>query len=133
MLRTCGLERGRVFSAVLPLLLFPPAAAHAGAIVARELYAGFEPLAVARLLLPPAEFDRLTRRPGTEAAGGGAGENWSVDALVRELLQENAPRPAPPASRDAAAAAFCPSCLAEYRAGFSRCSDCDVPLEPYVR
>jgi hypothetical protein len=118
---------------VLPLLLFPPAAAHAGAIVARELYVGFEPLALARLLLPPAELDRLVRRLGAEATGGGAGEAWNVNALVRELLQENAPRPAPPPRRDAAAAAFCPSCLAEYRAGFSRCSDCDVPLQPYAR
>jgi hypothetical protein len=23
---------------------------------------------------------------------------------------------------------FCPNCKAEYRAGFTRCSDCDVPL-----
>ena len=23
---------------------------------------------------------------------------------------------------------YCPNCLAEYRAGFTRCSDCEVPL-----
>ena len=25
---------------------------------------------------------------------------------------------------------FCPKCRAEYREGFSRCSDCDIPLVP---
>jgi hypothetical protein len=131
MLRDCGLGRRPVLSAVLPLLLFPPAAAHAGAIVARELYLGFEPIALARLLLPPAEFDRLARRAG--AVGAEAGDTWDAAVLVRELLQESGPRPAPSPSPDGTAVAYCPSCLAEYRAGFSRCSDCDAPLQPYAR
>jgi hypothetical protein len=131
MLRDCGLGRGRVASALLPLLLFPPAAAHAGAIVARELYLGFEPLALARLLLAPADLDLVARRPA--AAPPAAGESWDLAALVREQLGDRVPRPAPPAPADGTAAAYCPSCLAQYRAGFSRCSDCDAPLEPYAR
>jgi hypothetical protein len=31
---------------------------------------------------------------------------------------------------DALAAAHCPTCLAEYRAGFDVCADCSTPLEP---
>ncbi len=131
MLRDCGLGRGPILSAVLPLLLFPPAAAHAGSIVARELYAGFEPLALARLLLAPAELDLQARRPAAPA--GGAGEVWDAAALVGELLGDDRPRAARPPSPDVTAAAYCPSCLAEYRAGFSRCSDCDALLQPYAR
>jgi hypothetical protein len=131
-LRGCGLGRGPVLSAVLPLLLFPPAAAHAASIVARELYVGFEPLALARLLLAPGEFDRLFRRSASVPAG--TAEAWDVRALVGDLLEKQGVRPAPPPPRhDASAVAFCPSCLAEYRAGFDRCSDCETPLAPYGR
>jgi len=28
-------------------------------------------------------------------------------------------------------AMFCAECLAEYRAGFTRCSDCDLDLVPH--
>ena len=131
MLRDCGLGRGPIVSALLPLLMFPPAAAHAGAVVARELYLGFEPLALARLLLASADLDLVARLPA--AAAPAAGESWDVAALVRGQLRGGVPRPAPPARADVTAAAYCPSCLAEYRAGFSRCSDCDAPLEPYAR
>lgn len=27
---------------------------------------------------------------------------------------------------------FCPQCTAEYRPGFTRCSDCDIPLVDYL-
>ena len=122
MLRDCGLGRRAILSAVLPLLLFPPAVAHAPSIVARELYLGFE-----RLL-------RLGRGAPQEAAQDGA---WDLDRLVEKVVRASAgrvlarrPRPVP---SDASAGAFCPSCLAEYRAGFSRCSDCDAALEPFGR
>ncbi len=130
MLRDCGLERGRIFSAVLPLALFPPAAAHAGSIVARELYLGFEPLGLARLLLAPPDLGLGLRRASAPA---GTGESWDLAALVREQLGEGPARAVPSPSADLTAAAFCPSCLAEYRAGFSRCADCDAPLQPYAR
>ena len=131
MLRDCGLSRGPILSAVLPLLLFPPAAAHAGSIVVRELYLGFEPLALGRLLLAPAELELPALCPAAAAAG--AAEGWDAAALVGELLGGGRPRATRSPSPDVTAAAYCPSCLAEYRGGFSRCSDCDAPLQPYAR
>jgi hypothetical protein len=131
VLRDCGLGARAIGSAVLPMLLFPPAAAHAPSIVGRELYLGFEPLALARLLLPPAAFDRLARHPGPVDPPATT-EAWDVAALVRGLVRRRAPA-APPSPTDATAGAYCPSCLAEYRSGFARCSDCDVPLESYGR
>jgi len=137
MLRDCGLGRRAILSAVLPLLLFPPAVAHAPSIVARELYLGFEPLAVGTRLLTHVGFERLLRLgrgAPQEAAQDGA---WDLDRLVEKVVRASAgrvlarrPRPVP---SDASAGAFCPSCLAEYRAGFSRCSDCDAALEPFGR
>jgi hypothetical protein len=134
-LRRCGLGRRAALSAISPLLLFPPGVAHAPSLVARELLLPFEPHAVAARLLDRAGFARLTRvADGAEAAPDGC---WDVAALVRKLVRLSAardsrvsPRPVP---SDASASAYCPSCLAEYRAGFSRCSDCDVALVPYVR
>jgi len=100
--------------------------------VARELYVAFEPLALARLLLAPGDLDRLVRR--SAAVSPAAGEAWDVRALVRDVLEKKGVRPSPPPPRrDASAVAFCPSCLAEYRAGFSVCSDCETPLRPYGR
>ena len=37
----------------------------------------------------------------------------------------------PPVRGDRHSAAYCPVCLAEYRAGFDRCADCHVPLVAY--
>jgi len=142
MLRQCGLPPRAVLSAVLPMLLFPPAAAHAASIVGRELFLGFEPLLVAKLLLPAAAFERLARdrkKRGPDPAGASpAGEPWDVDALVRELVLRTTRgsavgRSGSSVPADITAAAFCPSCLAEYRAGFARCSDCDEALVPYGR
>jgi hypothetical protein len=54
-----------------------------------------------------------------------------VRGLVARARARGAPLPPPPRT-DASAHAFCPRCLAEYRAGFGRCSDCDVALVPFA-
>jgi hypothetical protein len=129
-----GVPSGRI--AKQPLVVFPPAVAHAPSIVARELFLAFEPLAVASRLLARPDLARLLG-PGEDAAGVLPDGSWDVQRLVRKLVRASAdrddrrrPRPVP---SDRAACSYCPSCLAEYRAGFGRCSDCDVPLVPYVR
>lgn len=134
LLRECGVRGGRLFGALLPLFLFPPAAAHAPSIVLRELYLGFEPLALARSLLPAGGLDRLdlALEPSPPESANPA---WSVEALVRDLAGKARgaeAEPAAPVQRDAAARSFCPRCRAGYRADFSRCSDCDVALVPFA-
>jgi hypothetical protein len=134
LLTECGFRGRRLLGALLPLLLFPPAAAHAPSIVVRDLYLGFEPLALARQLLPALERERL-ERPGVRARPVVDDAAWNVDTLVLELLRRSGQAETPrtrPARRDAGASAFCPSCGAEYRAGFDRCSDCDEPLAPFA-
>jgi hypothetical protein len=133
LLLDCGVGGRRLLGALLPLFLFPPAVAHAPSIVAREIFVGFEPLALARELLPPRARDRFERASGPAAPGDAAAACWDVEALVRGLagrIRGAAPRA--PCRTDATAHAFCPRCLAEYRAGFARCSDCDAALVPFA-
>lgn len=129
LLLDCGVAGRGLLAALLPLLLFPPAAVHAASLVTRELYLGFEPEALARLLLTPQALDAYRRdvQPPADDA-----EPWSVPSIVRGLLARGAAGAVPvPRRHDATAGAFCPRCRGEYRAGFSRCSDCGVPLEPF--
>lgn len=138
LLRQCDLRGRAVGRAVLPLLLFPPAVAHAPSLVTRELFLAFEPLALAARLLDRPAFARLLRGAhGGPIASAATGEPWDVENLVRKLVRTSAARedrnrPRPRRS-DASASGYCPSCLTEYRTGFSRCSDCDQPLVPYDR
>jgi hypothetical protein len=131
LLLACGVRGRRLFAALLPLVLFPPAAAHAPSIVLRELYLGFEPAALARALLPAGALDRFERRAEPPVWRAGASGHWDVETLVQDLVGRSGRlaehRPAP-SRTDPSAQAFCPRCLAEYRAGFDRCSDCDVEL-----
>jgi hypothetical protein len=135
LLLDCGVRGKRLLGSLLPLLLFPPAAAHAPSIVVRDLFLGFEPTALARELLPPRALDRFERVSDSVSSPGAAPAAWDLAALVRGLVTRararGAPLPPPPRT-DASAHAFCPRCLAEYRAGFGRCSDCDVALVPFA-
>jgi hypothetical protein len=131
LLLDCGVRGKRLLGSLLPLLLFPPAAAHAPSIVARDLFLGFEPAALARELLPPPARDRFERLSGPASPPAA----WDLAALVQGLVARGRVRGAPlspPPRVDATAHAFCPRCLAEYRAGFSRCRDCDTALVPFA-
>lgn len=132
LLLDCGVRGKRLLGSLLPLFLFPPAAAHAPSIVVRDLFLGFEPTALARELLPPPARDRFERRSGPVSPDAAA---WDLEALVQGLVARGRGRGAPlspPPRVDATAHAFCPRCLAEYRAGFSRCRDCDTALVPFA-
>jgi hypothetical protein len=140
LLLRSGVHGWALGSRLLPLILFPPAAAHAPALVARETSLGFEPLAAAAVLLDPQEFRRLEQqRCREQAAGDGEddGEESVVEATTLDLVSKEAARAGVPelegpTPSDASSAAFCPRCREQYRAGFGRCSDCDVPLERFV-
>jgi len=138
-LKRLGHARGAAVTALLPLVFFPPAAAHASFALFRDLYARFDPLAVAGAFLPAADFEALARlevhRLRREAERGGEVAEWAAqrekawarlfEALgtsLRDVLR-------PPAKRDGDAASYCPLCGGEYRAGFAVCAECRVPLE----
>jgi hypothetical protein len=138
-LRRLGYTRGRAATVLLPLLFFPPSAAHASFVVFRDLYVRFDPLVVAGLLLRPADFQARARvevhRLRREAERGGEAAEWAalrekawcrvfveLGTSVFEVLR-------PPARRGDDAASYCPLCGGEYRAGFTVCSECRVPLE----
>ncbi|MCG6921887.1 MAG: hypothetical protein LJF15_12500 [Acidobacteria bacterium] len=140
LLRRVGVRGWALGSRMLPLALFPPAAVHAPALVARETSFGFEPLAAAALLLDPQEFRRLEQRlrreqaagDGPESGGESVVEAMTLDLVAREAARAGVPELEDPSPGDASAAAFCPECGGQYRTGFARCSDCDVPLEPFA-
>ena len=147
-LRRAGASWGATLSALSPALFFPPAAAHALSFLRRDAYRSSPPLAVAAVVLPPAEFRRLARRelraldeadrrarssPGPAAA---IGETPRARADIFALLSAAGidPREATAADppRDPAAALFCPLCETEYRSGFATCADCDAALIPFA-
>ncbi len=124
---------------LLPLVFFPPSAAHAPFVIFRDVYARFDALAVAGAFLPAEDFRALARlevhRLRREAERGGEIAEWAalkekswarvceeVGTSLREVLR-------PPARRDGDAASYCPLCGGEYRAGFAVCTECRVPLE----
>jgi hypothetical protein len=139
-LRRLGYERGKTATVLLPLLFFPPSAAHASFVVFRDLYVRFDPLAVAGLLLRPADFQARARlevhRLRREAGRGGEAAQWTAlreKAWWRAFLELGTSLSEvlrPPARRGDDAASWCPLCGGEYRAGFAVCAECRVPLEP---
>jgi hypothetical protein len=129
-----------IATGLLPIALFPPAGVHASFLVFRDGYARFDPLVVAGLLLPAADFRALARgqihRLRRAAEPGSPEERaWAAvreKALTRALVALGTSLEAvmaPPERADASGASYCPLCGSEYRAGFTLCSECGVPLE----
>jgi len=143
LLRRWGLSPRQVASRLLPLLLFPPAAAHAASQVCRGLLLGFEPAAAMAALLDGESFRSAARRHraerlllGPTPASDDEDAAWRLDDLAWDLVlrterQSDAELLLPPPREDASAGAYCPICRAEYRPGFARCSDCRVPLQAF--
>jgi len=110
--------------------------------LARELCGDLDPLAVAVALLPPARLSAFARprlgdlryRRSRAAAGGEADGRWWRGELLRRC--ENALRAqnldpnamlAPPERHHPDVVAWCPRCLAQYRAGTSPRTSCENP------
>lgn len=137
-----GASASDVTSALGTLLFFPPYAARAGIHALRDALSDFEPLAVAAVLLPRADFLRRARwelvRTGESRDATrhlGLAPYWDARRRALERLLATAgtsarevlapPDPMPDV------AAWCPLCLTEYRAGFVKCADCGVALAPH--
>jgi hypothetical protein len=130
-------------SALASIALFPPNAMHAPLVITKDLYAGFDPLAVAAVLLPADAFHDLARRERHRlevalagAQGGDTAGYWRarLDALDRVAADAEVDvkgLAAPPARLDEDAVAYCPVCFAEYRPGFDACADCGAALRAF--
>lgn len=139
-LRACGLDRSRTLGVLSNALWLPVSVAHVQTFLTRRLYAGFDGLAVAAVILPPSAFRRLAReRYHRIRHESGAREDLAPHALLaesswRRIVAGSGQTPAeilgPPPVRDPAAASYCPLCSAEYRLRFTACSDCRVALLP---
>jgi hypothetical protein len=129
----------RVAGVLLPMALFPPSGARALSHVLRELHGAQDALALLAVLLPakarlPLLRSRLHRAnlervafAETDAAAWFEARAEACERFVRaaELRNRGEAHIA-----DQGGASLCPLCYSAYRAGFSRCSDCGVPLEP---
>ncbi len=118
---------------VATLVLFPPATARFLEAITPEALAGLDPLAAAAALLDREAFAREARARLAEvheSLHDGEVMRWfrkamreQVEALLRrEALPPGSVLGAP--ARQPGAGAYCPRCLAQYRRGVARCSDC---------
>ncbi|MES1244144.1 MAG: hypothetical protein ABUT39_21245 [Acidobacteriota bacterium] len=128
---------------ILPVVFSPVAATRAVAVLARDLFPGFDPLLLAALLLRKETFLERARAElhgaGFAAARGDEGwkRHWAerrkaVLRLLDRFEISEADALAPPVRQDPAAEAWCPVCGTEYRAkdesASGACDDCGVPL-----
>jgi hypothetical protein len=130
-LRRAGLgkEAGRIVTA---LAILPSSGARVLQTITRELFAGFDPHAIAYVCLPAAEARTLLRRRSRRAAaerdnfaGHDAALHLEAAAQGLAMLLEALPAAETPAPKGAN---LCPCCETEYQPGFERCADCDVAL-----
>jgi len=142
MLRACGEPVARALGAALHLAVYPVAALRPLAHGPRSLYRRFDAMTLAAALLPPEDLRTLAGRELRRARLSRAATPpelaafWDERArgLVALLLAagiSEAEALAPPA-RAGEAAAWCPLCGAQYRAGFAACADCGVAAEPFA-
>lgn len=121
------------------VLLTPPAAPRAVAHLGRDLFHDFEAAAVMAVLLSRDDLLGALRgelhASAWAATRGEAGWQaaWAARRnRLRRLLEAigipESQALAPPRLQDPEAAAWCPFCDTEYRAGFTACSDCSLPL-----
>jgi len=137
-LRGCGLSKGQAFGALSNLFYLPATAGHARSFLSRRLFADYDTLTVAAVLLPAPAFRRLARetfhRIRREGADGLADparlaeEAWR--RVVAESGQDAAAVLSAPSPADPSAANYCPLCSTEYRALFQERSDCRIGLLP---
>jgi len=142
MLRACGEPVARALGAALHLAVYPVAALRPLAHGPRSLYRRFDAMTLAAALLAPENLRTLAGRELRRARLSRAATPpelaafWDERArgLVALLLAagiSEAEALAPPA-RAGEAAAWCPLCGAQYRAGFPACGDCGVAAEPFA-
>lgn len=126
---------------LLPIVFSPVAATRAVAVIARDLFQGFDPLLLSALLLKRGSFLQRARAElhGAGFASGLGDESWKRHweerrkALLRLLDRyeiSEAEALAPP-RLDPSAHAWCPVCGTEYQSSGGSCEDCGLPLAEF--
>ncbi len=142
MLAACGEPVWRSVSAALHLALYPVSALRPLVHAPRGLYHRFDAAAIAAALLPRDVFGgwaareirraRLSRTAtAPELAACWEERERDLASLLASVGLAEAEALAPPRQLDGAAA-WCPLCGGQYRAGFRSCADCGVDLEPFT-
>ncbi|HEY6308759.1 MAG TPA: hypothetical protein VI488_20145 [Candidatus Angelobacter sp.] len=126
------------FKSALTILLSPMAAIRGCDVLARDLFSGCHPLAVASALLPADEFARFAGEQLREWQLGDHREPWyqeTVAKLMDRTVRQRGVRPDSlllPAERESGCVAYCPRCLAQYIKNTGSCTDCGfASLEPF--
>lgn len=124
---------------LLPIVFSPVAATRAVAVLARDLFTGFDPLLLSALLLKKGSFLEQARAElhGAGFAAGQGDEGWKrhwnerrkavLHLLDRFEISEPEALKAP-VRQDPAAGSWCPVCGTEYRSTSGACDDCGLPL-----
>jgi len=137
--------RGDRFETLLAAALFPPhllrlpqriflasVGAPRPAVAAAALLTGDARIGFLRRAVAASEF-AAQRGDANDAVAHALreGESAVLLAIAAQAGIEEADLRRPPARGDRHSAAYCPACLAEYRAGFDTCADCRVRLIAY--
>ncbi len=131
------------FTHTLTIALSPANAMRAHDALSRPLLEGFHPLAVAKLLLPPAGFREFARRtlldlrhpalprcPSHDPVSCETEAFWrtTVRDAAERLLRREGIQPddlcCPPKPADAQCRAYCPRCQAQFTTLAGECADC---------
>jgi hypothetical protein len=118
------------FKSVFSTVLSPIYAVRAADALARDLVAGFHPVAVAGILCSQKDFAAFAGEQLRANKFGQTGASWYRDqlqlALIR-MIQKNgidSRRLLAPPEQDANCVVYCPRCLAQYTASRAACADC---------
>jgi hypothetical protein len=132
---------GQIVIEMISLLLSPVAAIQAFTHLTKNLYVHFDYLAVATYLLPVAGKESLLRAELYRLDQAKADQSppaldafWQLRAEILDqlLTQAGLSRDqlfSPPPQEDESMHSYCPICLAQHRAGFTTCKDCQVSLK----
>lgn len=118
------------FKAGVTILLSPIAAIRASDALARDLLAGYHPVAVAAAILPSDEFRQFAGEQFRLIRFGDHPGKWyreNLGKLMEQAVRRKGVKPAEllrPASRESGSVAYCPRCLAQYVKDRTACSDC---------
>jgi hypothetical protein len=116
--------------ATVTVLLSPMAAIRSCDVVARDLFGGSHPLAVAAAVLPLPEFEIFAGEQLRQWRFGDHPDSWYRDVVATALeraIRRAGVRPESllrPAQRENECVVYCPRCLAQYVKNSEACSDC---------
>jgi hypothetical protein len=118
------------FKSTLTILLSPLAAIRGCDLLARDLFSGCHPLAVAGAVLPTADFAHFAGEELRQWRFGDHPDVWyqeTMAKLLNQAIRRAGTRPETllrPAERESGCVVYCPRCLSQYVKDAGGCTDC---------